>query len=112
MCPGRAGSRKSRAGSVRATIESLRTASNLRVYGGSFSSKGFSRPNAMTEDRESMRSGEIMAKREPAKPSAPRVTLAQLKTEPGWVVRAARRAGGVSVVDDAGQTVFRLWMPG
>jgi hypothetical protein len=52
-----------------------------------------------------------MAKKERAKPSAPQVTLTDLQTEPSRVVRAARRAGGVSVVDDSGQTLFNLSMP-
>jgi hypothetical protein len=56
-------------------------------------------------------SREIMAKKERAKPSAPQVTLADLQAEPSRVVRAARRAGGVSVVDDTGRTLFNLWMP-
>lgn len=52
-----------------------------------------------------------MAKKEQAGTSPSQVTLAELQSEPRRVVSAARRAGGVSVVDEEGRTLFSLWMP-
>ena len=52
----------------------------------------------------------IMAKKEP-RTVGTTVTLQQLETEPGRVAAAARRAGGVDVVDANGRLQFKLSMP-
>ena len=54
---------------------------------------------------------ESMAKKERATSSLSQVALADLQSAPKRVVSAARREGGVFVVDEHGRTLFRLWMP-
>lgn len=51
-----------------------------------------------------------MSKKETRKAAAT-VTLKQLETHPARVAAAARRPGGVSVVDDSGRVQFKLSMP-
>ena len=52
-----------------------------------------------------------MSARRSKKPGARQFTIEQLRDDHARVIKAAKKAGGVIVVDSEGQRRFSLWIP-